>query len=85
MVARFAAFLRAGLVLAFPRFEAFLRVSIRFVALAIAVSCEICRRRANLEASQLHLYYRSAIRRATCIPIPGDAPRRCLQNHLGGR
>jgi len=32
-VARFAAFLRAGLALAFPRFEAFLRVAIRFFAL----------------------------------------------------
>jgi hypothetical protein len=54
VVARFAAFLRAGLTLAFPRFEAFLRVSTRFFALAIAVSFEIWRWRANFEASQLH-------------------------------
>ena len=36
-VARFDAFLRAGLALAFPRFEAFLRVARRFLALAMAV------------------------------------------------
>jgi len=41
-VARFDAFLRAGLVLAFPRFEAFLRVARRFLALAMAVPCEVC-------------------------------------------
>jgi hypothetical protein len=34
--------LRAGLVLAFPRFEAFLRVARRFLALAMAVPCEVC-------------------------------------------
>jgi hypothetical protein len=45
-VVRFAAFLRAGLVLALPRFELFLRVATRFCALAMAVSCEICRRHA---------------------------------------
>jgi hypothetical protein len=44
-VARFATFLRAGLALAF-RFEVFLRATIRFFALAMAVSCEICRRHA---------------------------------------
>jgi hypothetical protein len=43
-VARFTAFLRAGLALVFPRFEAFLRVTIRFFGLAMAVSCEVCRR-----------------------------------------
>ena len=37
---------RAGLVLALPRFELFLRVATRFCALAMAVSCEICRRHA---------------------------------------
>jgi phage tail protein X len=36
-VARFDAFLRAGLALAFPRFEAFFRVARRFLALAMAV------------------------------------------------
>jgi hypothetical protein len=41
-VARFDAFLRAGLALAFPRFEAFLRVARRFLALAMAVPCEVC-------------------------------------------
>jgi len=40
-IARFAAFLRAGLALVFPRFDAFLRVAIRFFALAMAVSCEV--------------------------------------------
>jgi hypothetical protein len=43
-VARFAAFLRAGLALAFPRFEALLRIATRFFALAMGVSCEVCRR-----------------------------------------
>ena len=43
-IARFTAFLRVGLALAFPRFEAFLRVAMRFFALAMAVSCEVCRR-----------------------------------------
>jgi hypothetical protein len=33
-VMRFAAFLRAGLTLALPRFELFLRVATRFFALA---------------------------------------------------
>jgi hypothetical protein len=40
-VARLDAFLRAGLALAFPRFEAFLRVA-RFFALAMTVPCEVC-------------------------------------------
>ena len=53
-VVRFAAFLRAGLALALPRFELFLRVATRFFALAMAVSCEVCRRQANLGASQLY-------------------------------
>jgi hypothetical protein len=47
--ARFAAFLRAGLA----RFELFLRVATRFFALAMAVSCEVCRWPAYLEASEL--------------------------------
>ena len=42
-VARFATFLREDLALAFPRFEAFLRVATRFFALAMAVPCKICR------------------------------------------
>jgi hypothetical protein len=53
-VVRFAAFMRAGLALALPRFELFLRVATRFFALAMAVPCEVCRRQANLEASQLY-------------------------------
>jgi hypothetical protein len=40
--ARFAAFLSAGLALALPRFELFLRAATRFFALAMAVSC-VCR------------------------------------------
>ena len=48
---RLAAFLRAGLALASPRFELFLRVATRFFA--IAVPFEICRRQADLESSQL--------------------------------
>ena len=43
-IARFTALLRVGLALAFPRFGAFLRVAIRLFALAMAVSCEVCRR-----------------------------------------
>jgi hypothetical protein len=46
-VMRFAAFLRAGLVLALPRLELFLRVATRFFALAMAVSREVCRRQAK--------------------------------------
>lgn len=42
-----ADFLRADLALAFPRFEAFLRVALRFFALAMVVSCEVCRRQVN--------------------------------------
>jgi hypothetical protein len=42
-VARPAVFLRAGLALALPRFELFLRAATRFFALAMAVSCEVCR------------------------------------------
>jgi hypothetical protein len=53
-VVRFAAVLRAGLGLALPRFELFLRVATRFFALAMAASCEVCRRQANLGASQLY-------------------------------
>ena len=52
-VVRFVAFLRAGLALALPRFELFLRVATRFFALAMIVPCEICRRQADLESSQL--------------------------------
>jgi hypothetical protein len=53
-VVPFAAFLRAGLALAWPRFELFLRaVATRFFALAMIVPCEICRRQADLESSQL--------------------------------
>jgi hypothetical protein len=36
-VVRFVAFLRAGLALALPRFELFLRVTTRFFALAMIV------------------------------------------------
>ena len=43
----FAAFLRAGLALALPRFELFLRAATRFFALAIAVPCEVCYPQAN--------------------------------------
>jgi hypothetical protein len=53
-VVRFAAALRVGLALALPRFELFLRVATRFFALAMAISCEVCRRQANLGASQLY-------------------------------
>jgi hypothetical protein len=41
------AFLRAGLALAWPRFELFLRVATRFFALAMIVPREICRRQAD--------------------------------------
>jgi len=44
---RFAAFLRAGLALALPRLELFLRVATRFFALAMVVTCEVCRRQAK--------------------------------------
>jgi len=40
-VARLAVFLPAGLALALPRFELFLRAATRFFALAMAASCEI--------------------------------------------
>jgi CspA family cold shock protein len=71
---RFATFLRAGLALALPRFELFLRDATRFFALAMAVSCEVCRRQANLGASQLYRHYLSAIRHATVIPHPRMMP-----------
>ena len=51
-VVRFAAFLRAGLALALPRFELFLRATIRFFGLAMAVSCEVCRRDAKSSISR---------------------------------
>jgi hypothetical protein len=57
-VVRSAAVLRAGLALALPRFELFLRVATRFFAMA--VSCDVCRRQANLKASQLCGHYPSA-------------------------
>jgi len=41
-VARFAAILRAGLVLALPRFDLFLRAATRFFALAMAISFDAC-------------------------------------------
>jgi cytochrome c biogenesis protein CcdA len=41
-VARFDVFFRAGLALAFRRFEVFLRVARRFLALTMAVPCEVC-------------------------------------------
>jgi hypothetical protein len=37
----FVAILRAGLALALPRFEPFLRTATRFFAFAMAISCEI--------------------------------------------
>src|SRR5262245_21948989 len=43
-VARFAAFFLAGLAFAFPRFKLFVRAETRFLVLAMAVSCEVCRR-----------------------------------------
>jgi hypothetical protein len=39
-----AANLRAGLALALPRFQLFLRSATRFFALATALSCKECRR-----------------------------------------
>jgi hypothetical protein len=52
-VARFAANLRAGLVLTLPRFELFLRAATRFFALAMAISCKACRRQGHLNTSAL--------------------------------
>ena len=49
---RFAVFLRAGLALALPRLELFLRVATRFFALAIAVSCEAAARQAKSRISK---------------------------------
>ena len=46
-VVGFAAFLRAGLALALPRFELFLRAATRFFALATAVPCDVCYLQAN--------------------------------------
>jgi hypothetical protein len=71
-VVRFVAFLRAGLALAWPRFELYLRVATRFFALAMIAPCEICRRQADLESSQLCRHYLSVIRQATFIPHPPD-------------
>ena len=51
---RFAAFLRAGLALALPRLELFLRVATRFFALAMVVTCEVCRRQAKSWISFSH-------------------------------
>ncbi len=62
-VPRFATFLREDLALAFPRFEAFLRVVTRFVALAMAVSCKDYHRAIDKD-------YPSVIRRATFISRP---------------
>lgn len=62
-VARFATFLREDLALAFPRFEAFLRVVMRFFALAMAVSCKDYRRAIDKD-------YPSVIRHATFISRP---------------
>jgi hypothetical protein len=61
-VARFAAFFPAGLAFAFPRFKLFVRAETRFLALAMAVSCEVCRRQTNPEASELCCHFLSAIR-----------------------
>jgi hypothetical protein len=83
-VARFAALLRAGLALAFPRFEAFLRVATRFFALAMAVSCEVCRRRTDFEAIQLSQHYPSVIRRATFIDLR-LGPQAHLNANIPGR
>ena len=47
-VACFAAILRAGLALALPRFELFLRAATRFFALAMAILPEAYRRYGNL-------------------------------------
>jgi hypothetical protein len=52
-VERFAAFLRAGLALVLPRFQLFLRAATPFFDLAIAISCEVCRRKANFDVSEL--------------------------------
>jgi hypothetical protein len=64
-----AAFLPAGLTLAFLRFGAFLRVALRFFALAMGVSCEVGRRLTNFEAMQLGQHYPSRIRRATLVDV----------------
>jgi len=72
-LARFAAFLREGLALAFPRFEAFLRVATRFVALAMAVSSKVCRR-----AIRLSQHYPSAIGHATFIDFRWVKPGKLL-------
>jgi hypothetical protein len=63
-VARFDAFLRAGLAVAFLRFEAFLRVARRF-----GHGCPLWSmpRRTNFEAIQPSQHYPSATRRATFI------------------
>jgi hypothetical protein len=51
-IARFAAFLCAGLALALPRFELFSRAATRFFALAMALSCEIRRRQTHSDARE---------------------------------
>ena len=50
--ARVAAFLRARLARALLRFKCFLRVAIRFFALAMFISRDVSRRQANLEARE---------------------------------
>jgi hypothetical protein len=64
-----AAFLAAGLTLAFLRFGAFLRVALRFFALAMRVSCEVGCRLTNFEAMQFRQHYPSRIRRATLVDV----------------
>ena len=61
-IACFAAILRAGLALALPRFELFLRAATRFFTLAMAISLEACGRHGHLNASHVAL-------------SPSDSPR----------
>src|SRR5262249_29202530 len=68
-VACFAAILRAGLVLALPRFKLFLRAATRFFALPMAISCKACRRHGHLNTSELMLPYVQPIRHSACTWI----------------
>src|SRR5262249_34505228 len=60
-VACFAAFFLAGLAFAFPRFKLFVRAETRFLVLAMAVSCEVCRRQ-TIPRQVNYCHFLSAIR-----------------------
>jgi hypothetical protein len=81
-VARRHAFLRAGLVRALLRFELSLRAATRFFDLAMAFSCDVCRRQADLNASGLCRHSAIEIRSMALRPFTSFAAARAGRRNI---